>query len=272
MIKCKRTKQRKMKKELDIIKDIYFNNDGTIDTLDSVAEIVDFNNLSKSNTNSLPSNYEIPCTLDKSSDNINSTLDSTSFLNSNICDTVFSQCDSLLNSIIPTSDVNHSLQVQNCRLQNDNTLNFLSQWAVKFNVPQNAVSALLRGLKAHKCFSDFPIDCRTLLATPKQNYFTIKTIKPGSYFHFGLGVGILRYAPPNLKLIKVAIGIDGLPISKSSGAQFWPIMAYIINNSSFSKKYFLWVYIMDMKSLWIATNIFQNLLQKLLVLLIMEFI
>jgi len=36
----------------------------------------------------------------------------------------------------------------------------------------------------------------------------------------------------------LAIGIDGLPISKSSGGQLWPIMAYIITDLPLPKKVF----------------------------------
>jgi hypothetical protein len=53
-----------------------------------------------------------------------------------------------------------------------------------------------------------------------------------------LSTGILKYASPNSKEIKLAISIDGLPISKNSGDQFWPIMAYIINPLSINTTVF----------------------------------
>jgi len=106
---------------------------------------------------------------------------------------------------------------------------FLGSWAIQFNVPHNAINALLKGLKNHSCFNYLPKDSRTLLSTPKQISNQIRCVHPGSYYHFGLTAGILRYAYPNSEEIKLAIGIDGLPISKSSGGQFWPIMVYIID-------------------------------------------
>ncbi|KAF0706952.1 Uncharacterized protein FWK35_00039209 [Aphis craccivora] len=109
---------------------------------------------------------------------------------------------------------------------------FLGSWAIQFNVPHNAINALLKGLKNHSCFNYLPKDSRTLLSTPKQISNQIRCVHPGSYYHFGLTAGILRYASPNSEEIKLAIGIDGLPISKSSGGQFWPIMAYIIDSRS----------------------------------------
>ncbi|KAF0748543.1 Uncharacterized protein FWK35_00025903 [Aphis craccivora] len=53
---------------------------------------------------------------------------------------------------------------------------------------------------------------------------------PGHYYHFGLEEGIIRHASSyNLSEIKLMIGIDGLPIAKSSNSQLWPILAYIEN-------------------------------------------
>lgn len=75
---------------------------------------------------------------------------------------------------------------------------------------------------------DLPNDSRSLLRTPKSSVSKIITVNLGKYFHFGLESGLLQHAPPSLNEIKVAIGIDGLPLSKSSSSQFWPILAYVI--------------------------------------------
>jgi hypothetical protein len=77
--------------------------------------------------------------------------------------------------------------------------------------------------------NDLPWDCRTLLTTPQSILSSIRIVDPGKYYHFGLAAGIIRHATSNLKEIKVMIGIDGLPIPKSSNSQLWPILAYIIN-------------------------------------------
>lgn len=74
-----------------------------------------------------------------------------------------------------------------------------------------------------------------VICTQSQISKTIRTLKPGTYHHFGLASGIKKYAPENLVELKIAVGIDGLPLSKSSGNQFWPILAYIISEK---KKYF----------------------------------
>lgn len=44
-------------------------------------------------------------------------------------------------------------------------LNLLSQWAVSNNITNSALSALLKILKSHKCFVNFPLDARTILKT-----------------------------------------------------------------------------------------------------------
>lgn len=54
----------------------------------------------------------------------------------------------------------------------------------------------------------------------------------GKYYYFGRKNGIfVRYLPYNNCLLdqelKLVIGIDGLPIHKSTSLQFWPILAYI---------------------------------------------
>jgi len=56
-------------------------------------------------------------------------------------------------------------------------------------------------------------------------------VNPGVYYHFGLLNGIIKFnSSTNLihESINIAVGVDGLPISKSSSSQFLPILAYIV--------------------------------------------
>jgi hypothetical protein len=105
----------------------------------------------------------------------------------------------------------------------------LAHWAVKNNVSQSAVSDLLAVLKTHECFSDYPVDSRTLLKTPRQT--AIKQVSPGQYCHFGLVEGIssalVNCELSNRTTLSLQFNVDGLPISKSSGKQFWPILCNI---------------------------------------------
>jgi len=111
-------------------------------------------------------------------------------------------------------------------------LKLLDKWAVNESITLSALSALLKVLKSHNCFEHLPMDTRTLLKVNKntdQNN-KIQSIKPGLYHHFGIENG-LKSCYENLvstfdEKIKLVIGIDGLPLSKSSSSTFWPIVGY----------------------------------------------
>lgn len=116
----------------------------------------------------------------------------------------------------------------------ENTHSFkdeLSFWAVQCNVPLTTVDKLLKLMKQHTNINttNLPLDSRTLLNTPLSKTINIRNIDPGKYSHFGLTPGILRYALLNLSELQIAVGIDGLPLAKSSNAQLWPILAYIVD-------------------------------------------
>lgn len=126
-------------------------------------------------------------------------------------------------------------------------LNFndsLAGWAVNHNVSNNTVNSLLKLLKTHKCFSSLPKDSRTLLKTFSSSEYSLRTVEPGLYYHFGIAKGILQNYEFNEinTSIKIAVGIDGLPLSKSSGSQFWPILGYIINKNKKPKVFPIGVY------------------------------
>jgi len=111
----------------------------------------------------------------------------------------------------------------------------ISQWALTHKIPHNSINDLLFILKKHKCFTMLPKDARTLLGTKPVPILNMHEVKPGKYYHFGLENGITRHFLPNNFIsqeIKLVIGIDGLPISKSTSTQFWPILAYIRPNSN----------------------------------------
>lgn len=109
----------------------------------------------------------------------------------------------------------------------------LSKWAVEYDVPNNTLSGLLKILKIHECFSNFPCGARTihqtLSTTPYSQSIQIQTVLPGIYYHFGLANGIQRYIDKYFsdETIKLVIEVDGLPLAKSSGSTFWPILGYI---------------------------------------------
>jgi len=109
----------------------------------------------------------------------------------------------------------------------------LSKWAVEYDVPNNTLSGLLKVLKKHNCFSNFPSDARTIhqinINNPYSQSILVKTVSPGVYYHFGLANGIQQTIDKCFsdETIKLVIGVDGLPLAKSSGSTFWPILGYI---------------------------------------------
>lgn len=118
--------------------------------------------------------------------------------------------------------------------------NKLAAWALQYNIPHNAINGLLLVLKEISGLEKLPEDSRTVLCTRQVNETNnITVLEPGLYFHFGLASAIKRYflvnQTINVDVLKIVIGIDGLPISKSSNSASWPILGYIRphNNSVF---------------------------------------
>ncbi|KAF0711261.1 Uncharacterized protein FWK35_00028362, partial [Aphis craccivora] len=75
----------------------------------------------------------------------------------------------------------------------------ISKWAINYNISHWAINSLL-------------------------------SVTPGQYYHFGLKNGIERhflFQDSSKNEIKLVIGIDDLPIAKSTTSQFWPILGYI---------------------------------------------
>lgn len=115
---------------------------------------------------------------------------------------------------------------------------FLSSWAVRENIPQASLRILLRGIKQYTydaCHCNIPSDPRTLLHTPRSD--NIRKCGNGEYCHFSLLKSIKTFvsASENATNIKISINIDGLPLSKSSHQQLWPILG----STAESKKVFI---------------------------------
>lgn len=114
--------------------------------------------------------------------------------------------------------------VFSCDIKSD-----LIDWALQFNVNQHCLSTLLKILK--KYGHNLPADARTLLSTPKK-IPTVKSIDPGNYCHIGIKNGIVDTLSKNIipnipPTISLNINIDGLPLTKSTNRQLWPILANI---------------------------------------------
>lgn len=127
---------------------------------------------------------------------------------------------------------------------NENVLTSIKNWAVQHNISHIALSNLLKVLKTnHNCFHYFPNDSRTLLKTNvSKQPLQIQTINPGIFYYFGVVNGIKSCIGKNIfsdDTIKLHIGIDGLPLTKSTNSQFWPILCCIRNFNSIHPCVFL---------------------------------
>lgn len=105
----------------------------------------------------------------------------------------------------------------------------LARWAVDHNIKQNAMDGLLAILKPHINSVELPKTSRTLLKTPTR--YVISEISGGEYHYFGLMRYIVSLKPEDFKdklirqdCIAITLSADGVPISKSSRRQFWPLL------------------------------------------------
>ncbi|XP_077277560.1 uncharacterized protein LOC143905820 [Temnothorax americanus] len=109
-------------------------------------------------------------------------------------------------------------------------VNDIRLWAIENRVNHSTISSLLKVLV--KYGHDLPIDARTLLQTPRQ--VDIIEMTPGNYYHVGLSNSLKKSIRKHYcrntcpSQININVNIDGLPLTKSSGSQFWPILASIV--------------------------------------------
>ncbi len=107
----------------------------------------------------------------------------------------------------------------------------LAEWAANRNVSHSALSELLGILS--DLGLDLPKDPRTLLRSLKE--CNVKEMGQGSYYHFGLASAILselkmtNESELTTDTLTVRVNVDGLPISRSSNMQLWPILGKIVD-------------------------------------------
>lgn len=104
---------------------------------------------------------------------------------------------------------------------------------LKHHVSQDFLNDLLKLLAKFNLLSSLPKCARTLMHTPRHASSKIAPMGTGTYAHLGLANGICHSIKKfkeakDLKKIKININIDGLPISKSSSGQFWPVLASVL--------------------------------------------
>lgn len=129
-------------------------------------------------------------------------------------------------------DKGSDFSVNNDNLEEEfNLRDFLTNWAITFQIRQNCLTSLLKGLQKDG-HTDLPGDARTLLSTQKK--IIACPLDTGQYSHYGLEkrlVNQLKWVDPKKipDIIELHLNVDGLPLSKSSSSQTWPILVKIIN-------------------------------------------
>lgn len=102
----------------------------------------------------------------------------------------------------------------------------LRTWALECHLKHDTLSKLLKILKI--CgFHSLPKDCRTLLRTPKS--VLIESKAGGHLWYNGVEKSlrlVFSKLTQNLS-IAINVGMDGLPLFKSSRIEFWPILANV---------------------------------------------
>ncbi|XP_074034714.1 uncharacterized protein [Leptinotarsa decemlineata] len=123
--------------------------------------------------------------------------------------------------------------------------NDLAKWFMSYNIPHRAASSLLKLLK-NNGHNELPGDVRTLLSTPKNTYSQIIEEGGGTSAYFGLANGLIRsierFHKSAPKSIKIDINVDGLPIAKSSGSQFWPILCSLVSSDFISEPFIIKIF------------------------------
>jgi len=141
---------------------------------------------------------------------------------------ILTESNEIRNNAVHLANLNITENVK----EKKNFKSLLRNWAVTNNINHVALTGLFKVLRTHECFSNLPVDARTLLRTPKST--NIKTVLPGLYSYFGVRVALEEYFRKcnhkfdNINTINLGINNDGLPLSKSSTSSLWPILGCIL--------------------------------------------
>ncbi|XP_046409287.1 uncharacterized protein LOC124174239 [Ischnura elegans] len=100
------------------------------------------------------------------------------------------------------------------------------KWAAS-GIPHTKITQLLKILGKHKCFKGWPSDARTLLNTPRKTQ--THQVAGGEYHHWGVENKVVQHMEAYKELrkvdtLKLLCSFDGLPLTKSTNSQVWPIL------------------------------------------------
>ena len=128
--------------------------------------------------------------------------------------------------IVDDSSIDEQYDVEELISPNNETLSSeRALWYAENNISRIALSNLLVMLRKSGNF--LPKDARTLLKTP-SNISALKKCK-GDFIYFGIEEGLINLLSQNFELrslscLELIANIDGVPVFKCTGAQFWPIL------------------------------------------------
>lgn len=110
----------------------------------------------------------------------------------------------------------------------------LIQWVVDCNIPRCHVTNLLKRLHSDAKLQFLPLDARTLMSS-KRGKIEVREMPPGKYQHCDIVASLLKIlAAMELSGVEIPevlymlVNVDGIPLSKSSSSDFWPILIKIL--------------------------------------------
>ena len=137
-----------------------------------------------------------------------------------------------------------NLNIKTFETCNKTFLSELKLWSVRNNISNIALSELLKLYKQYHPNKKIPSDARTFLHTPKK--CIIQTCGVGEIFYYGLQKALFQNLRGDIDFIDgfimIDVNIDGLPISKSTGSQLWPIQVKIINAKNCYQPFIVGIY------------------------------
>lgn len=102
----------------------------------------------------------------------------------------------------------------------------LAHWSASHGITLEALGNLLKMLSENIPEIQLPKDPRSIVKTPSMKTVLIPDNFGGSYWHYGLekalknSLDCFKYSP----MVELNINFDGLPVFKTSRAEFWPIL------------------------------------------------
>lgn len=149
-------------------------------------------------------------------------------------------CNTFSTNLLGNSDNEFRNSLLDPIFQKSTLTESIKKWSQQFNVSHTALSSLLKILHLHG-HKELCVDARTLLNCPRNTSSKIVEVSGGHSTYFGIQNGLVRSlkkyykTPPSS--VKLNFNIDGLPLTKSSGSQFWPILCAVVDPDKYTEPF-----------------------------------